>query len=427
MPGGPTRRGVLALGAACLATGAGAVGLPALPLHRCDDFLHSVGVNTHFGHVGTPYETRFERCAAALDELGIRHLREDVNFTQPEPPPQFARIARLAREGYRFSLIFYDGLGVAPVTPPRRLADIAAWSAGGIEIAEGSNEPDIAGRASAVSTSADHQRALYRAARAGGGTVRVAGPSYIFGSVAAAEDLSGAVDFANIHCYPGMEHPETTGAGELRKFMAAARPVFGSAPILATENGYHTALPTKSSHLPVSEAIRARYMPRLLMWSFLQGVRRTYIYELICALDGGEADPDSHFGLLRHDGTATPAFGAVRALMQLFRAAGPGTAEPFEAAVEGAPDLHACRFSRGDGATLVPLWLGVPGWDPGRRRALADRPERPVAVALSRVPASVRLHRFGDDGSVATTALAPAGRIVVGATDRLTVLELRSA
>lgn len=426
-PPGPTRRAVLAAGALALATPPAAAG--PLPLHKAEDFTHAVGINTHFGHPASPYVGLFERCAAALDELGIRHLRDDIVLQGPEPPPQFQRIARLARDGYRFTLIFYDGLDVAPLVPPRRLTDIATWSAGGLEIAEGGNEPNIAaGGPTRARASAEHQRALYRAARGDprAQAVKVAGPSYIFGNVAAAENLANAVDFGNLHPYPGMEHPETDGNGDLRRFVAAVRPVFGAAPILATENGYHTALATESFHLPVSEAVRARYMPRLLLWSFLQGVRRTYLYELISSQDRGDADPESRFGLLRHDGSPTPAFRAVANLMCLFRSGAGGTAVPPDVVLETEPpDLRAARFLRGDGALLVPIWLGVGAWDQGRRRALPELAPRPVGLRLPAPPNAVRLHRFADDGSVGVEALAPARRLAFGVTDRLSVLELR--
>lgn len=432
VPAGPTRRLVLAAGASALAARPALAG--TLPSYPSADFVQSVGVNTHFGHPGTPYVDRFARCAAALDELGIRHLRDDIVLQGAEPsappPPQFQRIAELARAGYRFSLVFYDGLDVGAPVPPRSLPDIAAWSAGGLEIAEGSNEPNIAaGGAGRAKASAEHQRALYRAARNAGAAVKVAGPSYVQANVAAAESLAGAVDFGNIHPYPGMEHPETTGNGDLRRFIGAARPVFGRAPLLATENGYHTALATKSFHFPVSEAVRARYTPRLLLWSFLQGLRRTYLYELIASVDRGEADPESRFGLLRFDGSPTPTFRAVANLMRLFRAE---TATPASTAAPAlgvameteTPDLQAARFLRGDGSVLVPLWLGIDGWDRAQRRARPDIPARPVTLTLSAEPKVARLHRFADDGSVSVETLAPARTPTVGVTDRLAVLEL---
>lgn len=422
-----TRRSALALAAGALAAGHAEA---AAPPHRCEDLIDAIGVNVHFGHGGTPYVERFDACAAALDELGVRHLRDDIVLTGGEPAGQFARIAVLAGRGYRFSLVFYDGLTPGPRVPPEKFAAIARWAGGGLVIAEGGNEPPIAGRRDLPRLSADHQAALFRAVRADPreSAVKVAGPSYIQGNVAAAQDLAAVVDLANIHAYPGAEHPETGGGGSLARFVAAARPVFGPAPVIVTENGYHTALATSSAHLPVSEGIRARYLPRLLLWSYLQGVRRTYLYELIASFDHGNGDPESRFGLLAYDGRPTPAFTAVQNLVRLFgRSAAAGAPFPADIAIEpanAAPELVFARFTRRDGALLVPLWLALDGWDRRSLTARPDAPPRTVDILVARQPRSVRLHRFADDGSVSVAALSAERRVPVPVTDRLGVLEI---
>ena len=317
-----------------------------------------------------------------------------------------------------------------PRVPPDRFAEIAGWAAGGLALVEGGNEPPIAGRPDLARLSADHQAALFRAARADRRHrgVEVAGPSYIQGSVATAQNLSAFVDWGNIHAYPGAEHPETRGGGSLDRFVAAAGPVFGAAPVIATENGYHTALATESAHLPISESMRARYLPRLLLWSHLRGVRRTYLYELISSFDLGPANPESHFGLLAHDGQPTPAFAAVRNLIRLFSgggaAADPGEVDLDRAIVATTPDLVAARFRRRDGTLLVPLWLGIDGWDRSGRRPRPDARPSPVEVLLSRQPRQARWHRFEDDGSVSVIGLDPARRLPLQVTDHLGVLEV---
>ena len=62
----------------------------------------------------------------------------------------------------------------------------------------------------------------------------VASPSYIFKNVEIAENLSDAVDWINIHPYPGMEHPETKGPGALAGFIAGAERTFGKKVFLQT-------------------------------------------------------------------------------------------------------------------------------------------------------------------------------------------------
>lgn len=428
-----SRRDALAAGlAASLGLAGGPViALSSLSIRRSADFVDSVGINTHFGHLGTPYADRFDLCAEALARLGIRHLRDDVIWGRETPPVQFQAIRALAARGHRFSLIFYDPNGPGPLTPPERLPEIVALSGGGLAIVEGSNEPPLlSNRASFPARSAFHQRSLSRIVQSDPrlAGIKVAGPSYIFGNIALAQNLSGAVDYANVHAYPGMEHPETDGPGNLKRFVAAVRPVFGSAPVLVTENGYHTALATADGHLPVSEGIRARYLPRMLLWAYLSGVTRTYLYELVSSFDHGDADPESRFGLLTYDGTETPGFAAVRNLMALFRS--PGVARPDDGPsvsieLDGPVEaLQGAAFRRADGTILVPVWIGVSGWDPGSRKPLPDLPGRPIEVRLSRAPTTASLHRFADDGSVTVDAVNATRTIGLSASDHLSVLSL---
>ncbi|MGU3362122.1 hypothetical protein ACLBWX_17490 [Methylobacterium sp. M6A4_1b] len=424
---GLTRRTALALTAGAFAT---RVEAAASPVHRCEDLIDAVGINVHFGHGGSPYVERFSVCVAALDDLGVRHLRDDIVLVGTEPSGQFARIASLARRGYRFSLVFYDGLTPGPRVSPERFAEIADWADDGLVVAEGGNEPPVAAKPGLARLSAEHQAALFRAVRSDPRhrSVQVAGPSYIQANIAAAENLSGSVDLANIHAYPGPEHPETRGAGSLGGFRAAVRPVFGTAPVIVTENGYHTALASTSAHLPVSEGMRARYLPRMLLWSYLQGVRRTYLYELIASFERGDTDPESRFGLLAHDGTPSPSFAAVRGLMRLFGGRAEEAGNPGErigvALPAGVPDLVAASFQRADGALLVPIWLGIDGWDRSARAPRPDIPPRSVEVRLSGPPRRLRLHRFGDDGIVRVSPLPPTQIPTVAASDRLAVLEV---
>ncbi len=230
-------------------------------MHRCEDLIDAIGINVHLGHGGSPYVARFSECAAALDDLGVRHLRDDIVLVGTEPAGQFERIATLARRGYRFSLVFYDGLTPWSSRATERFARLptgprTARHRGGRQRAAGG------GAAGPCRLSADHQAALFRAVRdtPRHRAVQVAGPSYIQANIAAAENLSASVDLANVHAYPGLEHPETRGAGSLAGFLAAVRPVFGSAPVLVTETGYHTR-PGHPERPPSGLGSRPRPLP----------------------------------------------------------------------------------------------------------------------------------------------------------------------
>jgi hypothetical protein len=257
--------------------------------------------------------------------------------------------------------------------------------------------------------------------------VIVAGPSYIQQSVGIAENLSDVVDWSNVHPYPGMEHPETRGPGELKGFISRSERIFGKKPILASETGYHTAIETTKSHLPVSEGIKTRYLPRLLLWSFINGVKRTYIYELLDSFNRGLTDPESNFGLADFGGNPKASFFAVKHLLSLFRR--PRSQTESNTALQfsftgNSSDLVTATFKRDDGSHLLFTWLGILGWDQVTRTARLPV-ARMLVLAINPEPRTIVCHQFQDDGSVVKKQLNLVnGGFGVSISDSLTALEI---
>lgn len=407
---------------------------PAAPVRSAADFVESVGVCTHFGHGETPYAKRYDEVAAGLAGLGLHHVRDEALVTTADSlaAVQYRRIRELAGAGFRFSMVCYDPTNPYVFTAPSLAEKIFEACGGAVVMFEGGNEPDLARNPTRNPLlSAEHQRALHQAVRADPRlwAVGVAGPSYIQRNIALAQDLSAACDFGNIHPYPGMEHPETTGPGELQKFIGASRRVFGDKPVMATEIGYHCAVQTTKGHLPVSEAIRARYMPRLLLWPFLQGVRRSYIYELVSSFDNGPADPESAFGLLDYGLSRTPAYEAVRNLLSICSReegkAGSGGVTPAQIGFSTRDaDRHHLFLTKANGGVLMAVWLGISGWQSGPRTALPPA-RRETILTVQNNSRDVRANQFRDDGKIDKILLQREKngyRLVVS--DQLTIVDL---
>ena len=400
------------------------------------DFVGRIGVNVHLAQKGTVYDTYFESSILrAIEDLSVKQIRQGVYTPTPGVTDVlYARMRDLARLGCRFSAVCNDPSDRYVTTPPSALPRIYELCGGAIDIVEGGNEPALlADPARNPTLSWLHQRALHETVRRdlSGTGIAVASPSYVQGNIALARPLAGFVERSNLHPYPGMEHPETAGPGRLGGFREAMRPVCGPVESIVTETGYHTALATESAHLPVSEAIRARYTPRLLLFAYLAGMRRTYLYELRSSFGRAAADPESAFGLLTHEGEPTATYRAVGRLIALFAdPRGPaGTparerADPRRIATVGDHrDVHGACFRRGDGAVLLPLWLGLSGWDWRTKTAVT-----PVARRLRLEDAdrrnAVTAHRFDDAGGVRAEAVAlHEGIGTIEISDRLTVLE----
>ncbi len=416
---------------------AAAGGLRAAPAQVKTDFsanteafLDSVGVCGHFTRTRGVYPEQFDRILPELKALGVRHLR-DEGIIFPEDRREsasFKRLRQIVASGLRLTVICFDDLNPYLSTPLDRLVDFYDWCDGGIEVFEGSNEPVLTSDPqNAPRLSAQHQTALHNAIRANPALrdLPLAAPSYVLSNRALAFDLAKVCQYGNIHPYAGMEHPETTGPGALSKSLAASAHIAAGRPTLATEIGYHSALKTQSFHFPVTEGIRARYMPRTLLWCFINGIRRTYIYEMVSSFARDDTNPESSFGLLRHDLSRTAAYEAVRALLSLLTARRQTAPTQCQLEfVESASESVSLRLSRPDGALLVPVWLAISGW---QWPAQIENPpaERAASFIVTGAHSQVIAHRFQDDGSVIQRVIPQeGGQYRLAVSDQLTVLEV---
>lgn len=429
--GGLTRRNLLSAAPLALVAASGLQAIPAraqpAASANTEAFLDSIGVCGHFTRTTGVYPEQFDRIMPEIEALGVRHLRDD-GLIAAKNSPVFQRLRRIVAAGLRLTIICYDNLNPYVSTPLDRLADFYDWSDAGIDIFEGSNEPNLTkDPQNAPRISAEHQAALHAAVRSIPrlSAVRVAAPSYVLENRALALDLKDVCDYGNIHPYAGMEHPETTGPGALSKSVAASAHIAAGRPVLATEMGYHTSLQTETFHFPVTEGIKARYMPRMLLWCFISGIRRSYIYEMVSSFAADETNPESSFGLLRHDLSRTPAYEAVRALLSLCKAERQtGQEERQIDFLTADPQRLSLHLARPDGALLVPVWLGISGWQwPAR---IENPPaERVATFSVAGQHSHVVAHRFRDDGSVSQqTITQESGQYRLSVSDQLTVLEV---
>lgn len=395
-----------------------------------ETFLDSVGVCGHFARPTGIYPEAFERILPELEALGVRHLRDEGLITARDnrDSPAFRRLRRIVAAGLRLTIICYDDLNPYVSTPLDRIADFHSWCDDGIVVLEGSNEPTLTkDPANAPGISARHQTALHEMIRSTPelSAIPLAAPSYVLTNRELAPDLQAISDYGNIHPYAGMEHPETTGPGALSRSVAASAHIAPGRPVLATEIGYHTSMEPKTFHFPVTEGIKARYMPRALLWCFISGIRRAYIYEMVSSFAQDNTNPESSFGLLRHDLSRTPAFEAVRALLSLCKATRPGGQAERRLDFSGSDSERVTlQLKRPDGALLVPVWLGIRGWQwPAR---IENPPvERPAAFAVTGAHTNVIAHRFSDDGSVSQQVIPRQDdQYRLSVSDQLTVLEI---
>lgn len=119
----------------------------------------------------------------------------------------------------------------------------------------------------------------------------------------------------------------------------------------------------------MSEAVAARYLPKLLLEGVRRGIPRTYLFDLVDRFEDPKLEKiHAHFGLLKVDGTPKPAFGSVARLMAELRdPAGTVRASAAPLLVRpGAPlpeDLRMVALRHSDGSVVLALWRERSLWD----------------------------------------------------------------
>ena len=211
-----------------------ATAAPPVPARAADSFVDSIGVNTHTYYTDTVYYSDFETVKQRFAELGVRHIRENLMTDRPD---QYERLNELAGMGIRPTLILGDPAeGVDYLDD---LVSILKTELGGTaEAVEGPNEIDMNGDASLLPQLPGYQQHLYSAIRSDPalGSLPVIGPSLVHSrNQEALGDISGQLDYGNIHSYPDGYSPE----GNLDRHFRNAANNSGAKPLMATETGYH--------------------------------------------------------------------------------------------------------------------------------------------------------------------------------------------
>lgn len=351
-PGAPPPRASVAAGAA-------------------DAFVDSVGVNIHLAYGPTAYGTSFDKVLAALRELGVRHVRDNVVNV-----PALYRDAGLVVE--RWHELNRAGIQVTMIAqiarPATEMVDLALRESAAVEAVEGPNEHNVLGGPDWAAALRVYQMALYQTAKQKKLAAPIIAPSVSWPDFALAlRGLEAFADFGNIHSYPG-GRPQAT---DFARFVAGARQVSGAKPIVATETGYHSAVETRDAHLPASQRAAALYLPRLLAHYYNAGIKRTFIYQLVDdVVDRGLSNPEGHFGLLDASFRRTPAYAAVANLLAILRDPGPGFTPGvlgLQLRTRGA-SVDSLVLQKRDGRFYLLLWSATYVYDVERRRDVANPP-----------------------------------------------------
>jgi hypothetical protein len=387
-----------------------------------DALVDSAGVNIHLHYDNTAYRDQFPLIQSRLVDLGVRHVRDGLVYTAWQE--YYERHNSLGRLGIKGVFITSPGL------PDAVLQQYPALMRDSFEAYEAPNEYNVSGDPNWPATMRSVLAQLH-SLRTDPSLARfpVFGPSLTDEHAhRQLGDVSALVDAGNLHNYFAGRNPGTRGWGDdgygsIEWNLRLAARTAGGKPIVTTETGYWD---DRARAGAIPQEVGGKYMPRLLLEQFLQGIRRTYIYEL-CDIPDAVVRGQGGYGLLRSDGSPKPAYHAVRGLLTLMQDPGPPfTVTPLPYSVAGGTsDVRHVAFQKRDGTYFLALWIEQPGFDLHTGSDIAVPPQS-ITVHLPGTFSVVNTYHWSVDGTVARTASpGQRGGLPVSVTDRLLMLEVR--
>jgi hypothetical protein len=356
------------------------------------DFVNSIGVNTHLNYFDTQYGN-FPFVSRELQKIGIRHLRDGIHLQNADYNHAiYGRWIDLGKLGIRFDAVLDPRSKLGPLTPAL-LENVDQLSGHTIESFEGPNELDISNTPDWPSVDRDYQQTIFRAAQSLSDrqAIKLIAPSLAFASHAPElGDMSEYIDEGNLHPYPAGKTPSVLFPEQID----LARIMAGTKPIVITETGYHNGLNDHSDQPGVSDSAAAKYIPRLYLESFANGVARTYLYEFLDeAADTGLKSFQLHWGLIRSDGSEKPAFVALENLIaELNDAAEPQHLGSLAWSINSNdPHIHHVLVQKSTGEFDLVLWQEIPSYNQ-KAQAEIQNPRRPAVLTLSRKARSIALY-----------------------------------
>jgi hypothetical protein len=362
-----------------------------------NQFIESIGVNTHLSSRGSPY-ANISLVKASLDYLGVDNIRDNVTTSTLGQ----SSFNELAAAGYKFDLVL--------TTASNGTVDIAGFMAalksdlaqyqGSISAIEGPNEVNNAmisldGTTKSIAAAAVVQQELFTAVNADAALANISIYNTTVGSTNTSQfaqlgNLSAYTDYANEHAYVMSTSNISAGLDYLLSFSAISAP---GKPAVITEAGYTTL--TSVWYNGVSETVQAKYTLDTLMDAYQKGVPETYLYELLDESQFGSNSSQSHFGLFHADGSPKLAATAIHNLTAILQDTGPSAntaSGSLTYALSGTPTTsHDMVFAKSNGKVDLVLWAEPVLWNQSTQSSVAATPS-PVTVTFAQTESLVKVY-----------------------------------
>ena len=389
---------------------------------QADQFVDSVGINTHITYSNTAYASQWGTVLTYLKDLHIRHVRDGF-YPWAAGDEYYTKHQQIHSLG-----IDCDYVTSPSAIPTADQVELVKSNAGDMGYLEAPNEMDDQKGSNWVSVLQNDLPALYTAGSAN--QVPVFGPSLVKqASYGQLGDVSASMDYNNLHVYFGGRNPGTPGwgsgdaehhsYGSIPWWMDNAQIDGPDVPSVATETGYLAQSDVTPYTLP--QNVEAKYVQRSILEMFNGGVKKSYFYELLDEVSS------PGYGLVDSNMKPKLAFVAVRNLMMLLEDPGasfqPGAVTY---SLTGASStVHQLLLQKRNGAFYLVLWIEASGYDEATNTVTPVASQN-VTLNLTNATAN-KMYAFSDQGVYKTTAEANAASLALTLNDTVTIIQISAA
>ena len=340
---------------------------------RAEDFLNTLGVNTHIPYTDGGY-ANINNVASDLAYLGIDNVRDLITDGSNGSAPLSSYIS-LAQQGVKFTILLSTGGNLTTADLDSQLSlvqQLIAAVPGSVTAVEGTNEinnfPITYNGVSGLAGAEALQQDIYSAVK---GNPAFAGVSvdyftgYGAGGIGEGPDPAttpGLADFDTQHPYPNNgDAPEQW----VNPAQALSNETAPYGPAVYTETGYSSNGGTSGD---VNEDVQAKYTLDLLMDDAANGISQTYLYDLLDAYAPGSAQGDDGYGLFDYTNAPKEVATAIHDLTTILADNGANastfTPTPLNYTLTNLPSTgNSLELQKSDGATDIVVWAEPQIWN----------------------------------------------------------------